>query len=344
MVICPKCGTKLPQDLRNCPRCGALVHCTANSFDIGRRQPVNPVNTKPAISVSSSDQPAAPLADSFPGTGLKPKTRKALLIGAVLILMVAMGVMVAYRLTRDNSDKLIGAFENTLRAESFRCDISAFCHGEQTALTVEAVGKDIDASICLETDSQGRKNSFIYSRGKFYTGQNRRWESFEDKDLQKVFDALCRRSWVEAAKADGEIKKAIKQAVKNYDEAIPILENMVREFYRSGKAEYVTAQEKKGSTYGFTIDVYKMAKTAKRDHGLRITSRAMEVLEAMKLQAQLSITLDGDLVDSVECILTSRGEPNDPPRELLRFSARFSDIDNITHENSLAGQRLNNKE
>ncbi len=264
------------------------------------------------------------------GAAVRVKNKKPLIIGAAVIAVAAVVMIFVFAFGGNNGDKIVKAFEKTLRCESFSLDVEADLDGESASLSMDIYGNKDVQQFYMSGKVDGEKGEVAYVDGKYFLKYDGDIESEEiDKDTKKLLGKLFERDWVGAVESNKYIKQTTKYIVKNYDEAIPLLKGMVRDYFNKGQADYVKDFSKTGNTYRFELDLYKMAKAARNDYDIKLNKELINELEEFDGDCELEITISGGYLKRVKVEVEYEGDE-------LELEAEFKDYKKIKPTESRA--------
>lgn len=143
-------------------------------------------------------------------------------------------------------------------------------------------------------------------------------------DIKDIFDMVSSRDIANGVKDNKEINSDLKKYfAKNYDQAPLVLAELLNDT----DAKYIKDYEKSGSSYSYTIDIFKFLRAVEKNKTLKCTDEFSEMLDDMEeeldeegiqdLQCKLTVSTSWGRLDTIE--VTPIIEDYQPVTTTVRF-------------------------
>ena len=308
MAFCVKCGKEIADDAIFCRYCGSGA------------LPIAPEETeikKPEK--KKSDKPVSA------GEAGAKSIKLPIIICAAVILCVGAALLIL-KLTENPGKKIASAFNKTLNAKSFVCEVETESSNESYLLEVSSSKSDTRYYFKFEED-----HGYIYSDGKLYEQihYRNRFNSFfeiEGKNSVKTAERLADRDIAGALKNSKTVKSETKKVCRNVDEILPIAQEMLADYFKDpDEHDYIQKYKKKGNTYRFVVDFVSLVKTARRDYDLDINIAKLGIDGYKEILFDIEVTLDKGYLKQVE--ITYEDDYD------FTYAAYFKKINSVDYDN-----------
>lgn len=253
--------------------------------------------------------------------------RVKLLITSLILLIITILITVFFLLKKSTPTRIVEAFENTINAESFSCDITFIDSKRIIPADVEIIGKN--NSFLVYTQFKDREYSYINKYEYYYDGEYEEFHkdiiSTENKD---IIDALANRDIRSLSHSDfWDIKYVLEEAGVSYDSFILLLQDMMSDFYDNDmKSDFIKNYSERKGNYSFEVDIKRFLKSARKDYNVPINNIFRYTAGTLKID----FTIENNKISS----LSTKLENN--YLDLIGITFDFSNYNDISENNNRA--------